>query len=152
MTATNGTIRVDGTIDASARGGSYFAGNGYGGGGSGGTILLEAKKFFGGATGRLIADGGDTKPGSSVKSGTGAGGRIAVWCGEPWETGLSPSKFTASLTPITDAPNSMSYLGSWSVAAGAKIGDYGTDANIGETGTIRFCFVKDSSPTVVTFR
>ena len=152
VTATNGTIRVDGTIDASARGGSYFDGNGFGGGGSGGTIFLEAKKFFGGTTGRLVADGGDTIPKDNVLSGTGGGGRIAVWCGGPWEPGMGQSKFTASPTPIVDCPRYMSYLGSYSVAAGPKIGGNGTVDNIGEDGTVRFCYVPSGFGFVILVR
>ena len=41
----------------------------YGGGGSGGTILLESRRFFGGATGQLIAKGGDTKPHPAFENG-----------------------------------------------------------------------------------
>lgn len=151
VSATNGTIRVDGLIDVRGCGSSGNP-NGYGGGGSGGTIFLEAKSFFGGATGCLIADGGDTKPGSSVKSGSGGGGRIAVWCGKPWEPGMSPSKFTVSTTPIADYPNSMCYLGSYSASAGPKVGDYGTEANIGEDGTVRFCHVPSAGGFVLFVR
>ena len=115
-------------------------------------MTAEAKKFFGGATGRLRADGGDTKPKDNIASGTGAGGRIAVWCGKPWEPGLSPSRFTASATPIADCPKAMSYLGSYSASAGPKVGDYGTDDNIGEDGTVRFCYAPSGQGFVVLFR
>ena len=152
VSATNGTIRVDGTIDVSGRG-ALDIGNGYGGGGSGGTIFLEANKFCGGTTGRLIADGGDTKPSSNLSSGSGGGGRIAVWCGgRPWALGMKPSKVNVSETPIVDNPDYMSYLGTYSAKAGEKIGDYGTDENVGEAGTVRFCFVPPSKGFVLIAR
>lgn len=142
VTATNGTIRVDGTIDASGAGGNIL-GNGYGGGGSGGTILLEAKRFFGGATGSLLAKGGDTKPASQTnnRSGSGGGGRIAVWCGAPWSEETKASRISIQETPISDNPRYMSYLGSYSVAGGAVLGDYGSGERIGGDGTVRFCCV-----------
>lgn len=157
VTATNGMIRVDGTIDASGVSGLVFDdgnGHGYGGGGSGGTIMLEAKHFLGGETGALLAKGGDTTPTSNanLRSGSGGGGRIAVWCGEPWEPGLKASKQVVSETPPTDNPEFFSYLGTYSTAGGEVLGDYGSDAQIGGDGTVRFCFVKGTSPTVMTFR
>ena len=126
VTATNGTIRVDGTIDASGADGSVFA-NGYGGGGSGGTIMLESKYFFGAETGRLLANGGDTKPASNIISGSGGGGRIAVWCGAPWSEEVKSSRISSQETPISDNPEYMSYLGDYSVTGGARLGEYGSD-------------------------
>ena len=143
VSATNGVIRVDGTIDASGRHGSIL-GNGYGGGGSGGTIFLEAKTFLGGETGQLIANGGDTKPSvsgaTSLRSGSGGGGRIAVWCGRPWGEGLSDKKVVKSTSPITDFPKSMNYEGSYSVAPGEAFGEYAEERNQGYEGTVYFCY------------
>ena len=152
MTATNGTIRVDGTIDASGRGGNLI-GSGYGGGGSGGSILLEAKRFIGGETGRLVAIGGNTKPISSVSSGAGGGGRIAVWCGAPWSADLRKSRKVTSETPLIDYPESMSYLGSYSVDGGIAVGDYAeTKGFPGGVGTVRFCLTKPPQGNSVILR
>ena len=153
VTATNGTIRVDGTIDASGANGSVFA-NGYGGGGSGGTIMLESKYFFGGETGRLLANGGDTKPASQSAnwSGSGGGGRIAVWCGAPWSEEVKSSRISSQETPISDNPEYMSYLGEYSVAGGARLGDNGSDDLLGGDGTVRFCYVKPGSGFMMLFR
>ena len=151
VSATNGIIRVDGLIDARGRGSSDNP-NGYGGGGSGGTIFLEAKRFFGDATGCLVADGGDTKPGSSVNSGSGGGGRIAVWCGEPWSEEVKSSRITTSTTPITDNMEFMSYQGTYSVAGGDVLGDYGSDAQFGQDGTVRFCYISGSAGFMLIVR
>ena len=153
VSATNGTIRVDGTIDASGANGSVF-GNGYGGGGSGGTIMLESKYFFGGETGRLLANGGDTKPASesSNRSGSGGGGRIAVWCGKPWSEEVKSSRISSQETPISDNPKYMSYLGSYSVAGGEVLGDYGSDEQIGRAGTVRFCYVDGAAGFILVVR
>ena len=153
VTATNGTIRVDGTIDASGANGSVFA-NGYGGGGSGGTIMLESKYFFGGETGRLLANGGDTKPASQEanRSGSGGGGRIAVWCGAPWSEEVKPSRISSQATPISGNPKYMSYLGGYSVAGGAVLGDYGSDEYMGGDGTVRFCHVSSGFGFVILVR
>ena len=153
VTATNGTICVDGTIDASGANGSVFA-NGYGGGGSGGTIMLESKHFFGGATGVLLANGGNTKPASnaSLRSGSGGGGRIAVWCGAPWSEEAKPSRIATSTAPLMDKQEFMSYQGAYSVAGGEVLGDYGSDAQIGQGGTVRFCYVKGAAGFMMIVR
>ena len=152
VTATNGTIRVDGTMDASGRDGNLI-GSGYGGGGSGGSILLEAKRFFGGETGRLVAIGGNTTPYSTVSSGAGGGGRIAVWCGAPWSANLRKSRKVISETPLTDYPESMSYLGSYSVDGGIAVGDYAeTKGFPGGVGTVRFCLTKPPQGNSVILR
>ncbi len=153
VTATNGTIRVDGTIDASGAGGNVL-GNGYGGGGSGGTILLEARHFFGGETGSILAQGGDTRPASNAnsRSGSGGGGRIAVWCGGTWTPDLKSSVQTVSESPMSTVPKYMSYLGSYSADGGAVLGDYASDERIGGDGTVRFCYVDTVSRMVIILR
>ena len=152
VSALNGTIRVDGTIDASGRGGTYDLNYGYGGGGSGGTIFLEAQKFFGGETGRLVADGGDTSDsGRTISCGSGGGGRIAVWCGEPWAADLRPKRIIKDTTPLSDeeVAESFSYLGSYSAAAGAALGDR---AHSGTDGTVWFCYVREKEGVMLIVR
>ena len=153
VTATNGTIRVDGTIDASGRHGNEFS-QGYGGGGSGGTILLESRRFFGGATGQLIAKGGDTKPQSTVHSGAGGGGRIAVWCGEPWNAKLRSGRIIKSTTPLSgeEVAEAFSYAGTYSVEPGVPSGSNIRDVNYGTAGTVWFCFVREKKGTVIVLK
>ena len=151
VTASNGTIRVDGTVDASGRGGSIL-GQGYGSGGSGGTIFLESARFCGGETGKLLAEGGDTKPHQNVASGSGGGGRIAVWCGAPWSAGLRKTRKVISATPLTDYPEAMSYLGSYSAANGPVLGDYGRNNSTGKVGTVRFCYTKPPTGVRIILR
>lgn len=153
VSATNGTICVDGTIDASGANGSVFV-NGYGGGGSGGTIMLEAKYFLGGETGALLANGGDTRPAdnASLRSGSGGGGRIAVWCGAPWSEEVKSSRISSQATPISGNPKYMSYLGSYSAAGGAVLGAYGSDAQNGQDGTVRFCYVDGGAGFILIVR
>lgn len=156
VSATNGMIRVDGTLDARGVTGTIFMendlNNGYGGGGSGGAILLEAKRFFGGATGSLLADGGTARPTSSLRAGSGGGGRIAVWCGAPWSEETKASRISSQATPISDKPRYMAYLGSYSAAGGAVLGDYGSDAQIGQDGTVRFCYVDGGAGFILVVR
>ena len=153
VTATNGTIRVDGTIDASGRHGNEFT-QGYGGGGSGGTILLESRRFFGSATGQLIAKGGDTTPQVTVHSGSGGGGRIAVWCGEPWNANLRPGRIVKSTTPLSgeEVAESFAYAGTYSVEPGTPTGSNVREQNYGTAGTIWFCFVREKKGTVIVLK
>ena len=127
-------------------------GQGYGSGGSGGTIFLESARFCGGETGKLLAEGGDTKPHQNVASGSGGGGRIAVWCGAPWSAGLRKTRKVISATPLTDYPEAMSYLGSYSAANGPVLGDYGRNNSTGKLGTVRFCYTKPPQGNSVILR
>ena len=116
--------------------------------------MLEAKYFFGGATGALFAKGGDTMPASNtnLRSGSGGGGRIAVWCGAPWSEEVKSSRISSQATPISGNPKYMSYLGSYSAAGGAVLGDYGSDAQIGQDGTVRFCYVDGGAGFILVVR
>ncbi len=153
VSATNGTIRVDGTVDASGRHGTEFA-QGYGGGGSGGTIMLESLRFVGSETGRLLANGGDTKPHQTVYSGSGGGGRIAVWCGKPWSPNLKERRILASGTPFADgeAADVFSFKGTYSAAGGIVSGSYAKAECQGGDGTVFFCFVGQDSGLRMTVR
>ena len=116
--------------------------------------MLESKYFFGGETGRLLANGGDTKPASESanRSGSGGGGRIAVWCGAPWSEEVKSSRIISQETPISDNPEYMSYLGEYSVVGGARLGDYGSDDLLGGAGTVRFCYLPSGSGFTIFVR
>ena len=151
VSATNGTISVDGTINADGGTGGYTSyesrGWGYGGGGSGGAILLESRFFRLGETGVLTARGGGTVPYQSVRSGSGGGGRIAVWCGEPWSSNLPRSRRVTSTEPLAgEAAQNFVWEGTASVAAGEATGEWvlteGSNISAGDDGTILFGFVR----------
>ena len=114
--------------------------------------MLESKYFFGGETGRLLANGGNTKPASNIISGSGGGGRIAVWCGAPWSEEVKSSRISSQETPISDNPEYMSYLGEYSVVGGARLGEYGSDDYLGGDGTVRFCYVNPGSGFTIFVR
>lgn len=154
VSATNGTISVDGTINADGGTGGYTSyesrGWGYGGGGSGGAILLESRFFRLGETGMLTARGGDTVPYKTVRSGSGGGGRIAVWCGEPWSSNLPRSRRVTSTEPLAgEATQNFVWEGTASVAAGEATGEWvlteGNNISAGDDGTILFGFVREPS-------
>lgn len=158
VSATNGNIVVDGEINADALGGGKLvnavgASWGYGGGGSGGSILLESKVFRLGNTGLLSACGGGTTPYSTIPSGSGGGGRIAVWCGSPWREDLPRSLRVVSSLPIggRDVDEHFSWEGACSVAPGTADGQYVTEETVsantvrsaGDPGTTCFGFVRE---------
>ena len=153
VSATNGTISIDGKINADGGTGKktdYEArGWGYGGGGSGGAILLESRFFRLGTTGVLTARGGDTEPYDTVRSGSGGGGRIAVWCGNPWRENMTRGWYIKSNQPLTDpdALENFVWGGTASVAAGEATGKWvvteGSAASAGKDGTIFFGYVRD---------
>lgn len=139
VSAVNGTIRVDGTMTANGESGSLFDAARVGSGGSGGSILLEARTFVGGANGRLSAEGGSAAPGGSLRNGAGAGGRIAVWCGAPWDATARASRITVSENPLGSAyAEFFSWAGTASVAGGTSTV---ADSNA-EAGTVRYCHMR----------
>lgn len=161
VSATNGSIVVDGEINADADGGRRLvnavgASWGYGGGGSGGSILLESKVFRLGETGVLSARGGDTTPYSTIPSGSGGGGRVSVWCGNPWQENLPRPLRVASSSPISgrDVDEHFFWNGACSVAAGAADGEHvieetlsaNTVRSVGDPGTTYFGFVREKIP------
>lgn len=125
-----GKAVVNGTIDMSAgvQDWSYTYGY-YRGGGSGGSILIDCRKFEGGASAVLKADGASVHAKSGNEA-AGGGGRIAIWRGlvKPVETLIRES--TAAMeTPFE------TFLGTVSAANGTdKVGT-------AEVGTIRFITV-----------
>ena len=151
VSATNGTIVIHGRVSADGGTGAQKAGEarawGYGGGGSGGAILLESRFFRLGETGVLTACGGATEPYTSVKSGAGGGGRIAVWCGAPWRSDLTRAWWIKSSEPLVDeaAAEFFTWEGVASVAPGAVSTKYVSDVTSlqGKDGTIFFGYVRD---------
>ena len=150
MSATNGFIRIDGTVSADGENGCWASrSNGFAGGGAGGTILFDCKVFTGSETGMLSAKGGTTNPGLAtdgktvISCGGGGGGRIAVWCGEPW-TSEVPNFRIASSTGLLgeDKAEWFSYKGSFSVAGGVAEGSYAIERNHGKDGTVFFHHIK----------
>ena len=144
VSAVNGTIRVDGTVSADGEAGTL--GNGFAGGGSGGTIFLEAKSFAGGENAVLTAKGGDTKPHKSVGSGSGGGGRIAVWCGEPWEATTPKGRLCRSngLLVGLPRPECFQYASTNNfVDAGCLLGTE-TTGTAGDPGTCWFTYVGEA--------
>jgi len=111
--------QVDGTITANGDAASAQ----FGGGGSGGSIFIDCNTLRGGTNGVIRANGGNK--GSDYHNGSGAGGRIAIWC-------------------CTE-----DYQGSTSVTGGLADASY--PARWGETGTVVWIF-KPFSGTVVFFR
>lgn len=88
------SVRVDGTINASANPG-YLEG----GGGAGGSIFITCQTFQGGPAGALLAKGGDTGTGST-HGGSGAG-RLAVWrCLDAWQGTVSITNGAAYATHL----------------------------------------------------
>lgn len=89
LVAANGTLRVDGTIDASGgMGGNYGGSSSFsrpGGSGSGGAIRLLATTVEG--SGKLLARGGPT-PSAGFGRGSGGAGRIRI---EAFQNTLPPS-------------------------------------------------------------
>lgn len=154
VAATNGTIRIDGTLDACGMSGYALADKASAGGGSGGTILLEAQKFFCSASGRLLADGGDAKPTSSEESYAAGGGRISIFAGAPYSVSLRPSRMTTVETPFAASayPENFSCLGTVSVAGGTILGDYATNGMAGSAGTVRFTWIEDKKGLIVVFK
>ena len=152
VSAAKGTIRIDGEMNADGEDANWaFNGNTLGMGGAGGTILLDCGRFVGGETGVLSArGGGHVVPTVDVNIGAGGGGRIAIWCGAPWEAGLRQSRIVKDTSPLSGAEvsESFSYTGSFSVAGGVATGDYALAKNNGGDGTIWFCFVREKKGIV----
>ena len=141
---TPGAIMVDGKV--SADGGMdpfYSTDQMYRfGAGSGGTVFLFGETFTGGDGAQITAKGGDgyqNKNGNQL-SGTGAGGRIAIWTGYGIHEG---GKYRAH--KCAECP--FEFAGSFSAEAGVRlIPPGGSQTNsaaaiafsIGDAGTVRF--------------
>ena len=150
VSATNGTISIDGVVNADAGTSAKKGGEsrvwGYGGGASGGAILLESRFFRLGETGVLTARGGASQPYTTVESATGGGGRIAVWCGGPWRADLRRNMYKTSNEPFAD-PDALQWF-AWEGAANVDAGELDRtyvdkDSLLGKPGTVFFGFVRD---------
>ena len=155
VSASNGTIAVYGEINADGERGDVNAtgdnkeGNPLGGGGAGGTIFLESRYFVGGSTAVLSAKGGSTTPKTDViHAGAGGGGRIAVWCGESYDSSvrITSSRVSKSAEPLSGDGDSefFSFAGTCSVDGGEMLGTYAeqTASSAGGVGTVWFVRVK----------
>jgi hypothetical protein len=144
VSAANGTICIDGTVTADGENGNWATrSNGLGGGGAGGTILLDCRKFILGESGSLSARGGTTTPTSNSAVGAGGGGRIAVWCGEPWSEKVKNFQISSSVEPFgAEHEQSFSFAGSVCVDGGVALGQYAKDANHGGDGTVYFHHIR----------
>ena len=158
VAAPNGTIRINGLVEADGEAGTLVS-HYCGGGGAGGTILLEAEKFFCGATGRLSAVGGASNPDSDTSNPKaaycGGGGRISVFAGFPYAADVKKGRLHTVETPFaaTDYPEEFEFLGTYSVAGGQPVGELAeTNGYPGGDGTIRFTYVKDKQGLMLLFR
>lgn len=87
LVSAAGVVTVDGEVNAD--GDPYQYQTDAAGGGSGGTVLIRCKTLAGAQTGRVTANGGASTISTTYKSGSGAGGRIAVWTGyQNYRTGI----------------------------------------------------------------
>jgi len=127
-------VTLDGTINADGAGGYDYMG----GGGSGGGIWLKANAIFSGGTPAYIhARGGDA--GSYLTySGSGGGGRIAVWIGPIPDSYYWPVINNSTLIGVTYTNAYDEYLGTVSATNGInRAALQGLAAN-GTPGTIVF--------------
>ncbi len=135
----NGRVSADGGMDAYYSTGTEMQRFGSG---SGGTVFLLGETFTGGSTAQITAKGGDgyqNKTGDRI-SGTGAGGRIAIWTGY----GVYASE-TYFAHKQMECP--FEYSGTFDVSPGGRLippeGSQPHSAeqiafSIGEAGTVRF--------------
>lgn len=149
VSATTGLIRIDGTITADASKPGW-----YGTGGAGGTIFFEGAQVQVGETGVLTAKGSDAMPVSSVTSQGGGGGRISVFCGQPWSATVPKGRVKTQEEPFGDDayPADFSFAGTLSVAGGILTGDWATKGHPGEDGTIRFTHVNEAPGSLILVR
>ena len=87
-------IEVNGEINADGMSGVAECGSG-----AGGAILLSAPVVKSASTAVISAKGADSNVNST---GAGAGGRILIATGKPWEPGLRRSRMNRSLTPTAE--------------------------------------------------
>ncbi len=141
---TPGAIVVDGKVSADGGMDAFYSTDQMYrfGSGSGGTVFLFGETFTGGEGAQITAKGGDgyqRKEGNQL-SGTGAGGRIAIWTGYGIHEGG-----TFHTHKRTECP--FEFAGSFSAAAGVRLIPPGgslpyTDEQIayslGGAGTVRF--------------
>ena len=151
VAATNGLIRVDGTVSADGENES-----GYGAGGAGGTVLLEARQLLIGETGLVSAKGGNVSPSTDFNDtlGCGGGGRIALYAGQPWSAALPRSRTVKSEEPFAAEtyPGEFAVLGQIDVSGGVGTGKAADKAVSGEEGTVRYCYVNEPAGLLLLVR
>ena len=147
MSASNGTIRVDGTVACDGESMS-----GHSSGGAGGAMLLEASRLVIGETGNLSAKGGSINP-SAADPGSGGGGRIALYCGQPWSASLSRSRTRRSREPFAadEYPDEFVLLGTVDVSTGENKSTNGR-GRTGKDGTVMYCYVKEPSGMILIYK
>lgn len=147
----SGAMTVNGSVRADAGGfsGASGAGAAYCAAGAGGTIFLSGKTFRGGAAASLSAKGGMAyfRAKDDYIAAPGAGGRIAVWSGAPYELFKLRRFFHSDEEPFADRADNV-FLGTASAAAGQVLPSPTTSLTAYDTlpeltpagdGTIRFC-------------
>ena len=105
----------------------------------------------------LSAKGGSTTPQSAtVHAGAGGGGRIAVWCGEAYDSSvrITSSRVSKSAEPLSGDGDSefFSFAGTCSVDGGEMLGTYAeqTASSAGGVGTVWFVRVKPRKGIIIT--
>ena len=164
VVASNGAIHIDGTLCANGDTGRRGI-NPNGAGGSGGAIYLVCSKFYAGETAVLSAVGGATTPASSVASGAGGGGRIAVWCGETKTAGTPRGRISSAdepLTPQNVRAKHAQRIGEFftclcpssaiSAAGGVSAGASASDSCDGKPGSRFFAYVGEKTGMVLLLR
>lgn len=114
------TMSLDGTIQADAASLADF--HSYPGSGAGGGVFIAARRFTGGETGSIRADGGNSGP---AIGGGGGGGRVAVWMDTPIEMieAFAPSGILQRGILMDDGDPPPPFEGSVSVAGGTGWAD-----------------------------
>ena len=149
---------VNGTIDVNAQ--RAFSPNVRIGTGAGGTIFLAGRNFTG--TGTLTAAGGEVyqTASSDGSCAAGGGGCIAVWTGEPYETGLHLNAAKARRVRRSDVPLANvddavpAFAGQCFAGPGTNLvstvempeGDRGT------AGTVKFCLLGERCGNLLIVR
>ena len=148
VAATNGTIRIDGTVVCDGESMS-----GYCAGGAGGALLLEAGRLVVGETGVLSAKGGAVTPSkyTTACTGGGGGGRIALYCGQPWSASLPRRRTNRSSVPFAadEYPDEFILLGTVDASGGETKGTYADNGKAGEDGTVLYCYVKEPAGIIL---
>ena len=141
---TPGAIVVDGTVSADGGMDAFYSTDQMYrfGAGSGGTVFLFGETFTGGDGAQITVKGGDgyQRSQGNQLTGTGAGGRIAIWTGYSIHEGGTFHTHKRMECPFE-------FAGTFSAAAGERlIPPEGSQPNsaediafsIGESGTVRF--------------
>lgn len=153
-----GDLTVNGTIDANAQ--MAYSANVKYGTGSGGTIFLAGRNFTG--TGMLTAAGGEVyqTAASDGSCAAGGGGRIAVWTGEPYASGVHVHPATSPRVLRSDVPLA-NVDGDVPAFAGHCFAGPGTnlvstveipESDRGTPGTVKFCRLGELIPSAMFIR